>query len=111
LPRPQVREVGVAAGDFPPEYALHAANLYLFRCRMLHNFSPAFFSLAHESPGLHLKPSSHGDTVLSDETFFAHMRLAAKRYFVDMSGNAMLQSDMLVRLHDLNRGGTVGVTQ
>ena len=26
---------------FPPTYAAHAKNLYTFRCRLLHNFSPA----------------------------------------------------------------------
>ena len=48
---------------FPPAYLPHADNLYLFRCRMLHNFSPAYFSLAHASPANHLKTSPIGDTV------------------------------------------------
>jgi hypothetical protein len=95
---------------FPPEYAPHAANLYLFRCRMLHNFSPAHFTLVHASPGTHLKASSIGDTVLSDDSFFAHMQLAAERYFAELRASAVLQRDMLARLRDVNRGGAIGVT-
>src|SRR5947209_18590209 len=38
-------------GDyFPATYSPHAAKLYLLRCRMLHNFSPAYFTLIHASP-------------------------------------------------------------
>jgi hypothetical protein len=29
---------------FPAEYKPHTTNLWRFRCRMLHNFSPAYFS-------------------------------------------------------------------
>jgi hypothetical protein len=92
---------------FPPEYASHAVNLYLFRCRMRHSFSPAHFSVLHASPGSHLKPSGIGDIYLSDKTFFAHMEIAAKRYFAELSGNAALQSDMLARLQNLSRGGAI----
>ena len=30
---------------FPPQYGPHAQNLYIFRCRMLHNSSPAHFTI------------------------------------------------------------------
>lgn len=93
---------------FPQEYGPHAANLWLFRCRMLHNFSPAHFSLVHASPTLHLKPSSI-DTYLSDESFFAHMQAAAERYFAELRGSAALQGDMLRRLQDPNSGGAIDV--
>jgi hypothetical protein len=95
---------------FPPEYVPHAANLYSFRCRMLHNFSPANFSVVHARPDLHLKPnSSIGDTYLSDESFFGGMQIAAKRYFAELPGSAALQSDMLARLEDLKHGGAIYV--
>ena len=64
---------------FPPVYKPHAHNLYLLRCRLLHNFSPAHFSLTHAAPGSHLKVSSIGDTVLSDGEFFSDMKSAAER--------------------------------
>jgi len=94
---------------FPSAYSAHAANLYLFRCRMLHNFSPAYFSLMHASPQLHLKASPIGDTVLSDETFFSDMRMAAERYFAEVQSDPQLQSDMLERLNDLQRGGAISI--
>lgn len=94
---------------FPPEYGPYAANLWVFRCRMLHNFSPAHFSLVHALPGSHLKPSSINDTVLSDESFFAHMKSAAERYFTELRASAPLQNDMLTRLQNLNSGGEIDV--
>lgn len=95
---------------FPPQYAPHAANLWVFRCRMIHNFSPAHFSLVHASPGSHLTASGIGDTVLSDESFFAHMQSAAERYFTDLRASTALQNDMLTRLQDPNSGGEIDVT-
>ena len=38
---------------FPPSYAPHAEKLYLLRCRILHNFSPAYFTLTHANPSAH----------------------------------------------------------
>jgi hypothetical protein len=76
---------------------------------MLHNFSPAHFTLAHASPAAHLKASSIGDTVLSDESFFAHMQFAAERYFAELRGSGALQINMLARLQDVNLGGAISV--
>jgi hypothetical protein len=42
---------------FPAAYAPHADNLYQLRCRLLHNFSPAHFTLVHASPAAHLQKS------------------------------------------------------
>jgi hypothetical protein len=71
-------------GYFPPAYGPHAKNLYLFRCRLLHNFSPAYFSVAHNRPDAHLKPSGIGDSVLSDDVFFADIKSAAEKYFAEL---------------------------
>jgi hypothetical protein len=95
---------------FPVQYTPHASKLYLFRCRMLHNFSPAHFSLVHAVPAEHLKSSKIGDTVLSDDLFFEHMRSAAERYFTELSASTSLQADMLSRLHHPDRGGRIGVS-
>jgi len=95
---------------FPPEYWPHAERLYLFRCRMLHNFSPAYFSLAHARPHMHLQRSAIGDVVLSDESFFAGLRSAAERYFGELVSNAQLQADMLARLKNVERGGAIYVS-
>jgi hypothetical protein len=96
---------------FPPAYASHAANLYLFRCRLLHNFSPAYFSLVHASPGLHLKPSSIGDTILSDDIFFSDMSAAAQRYFAELHSSPELQGRMLDRLQNIQEGGAISVSE
>src|SRR6266581_7595559 len=66
---------------FPATYTSHAENLYKLRCRLLHNFSPAYFTLVHASPAAHLQPSRIGDTILSDDMFFADLRAAALRFF------------------------------
>ncbi len=94
---------------FPPGYSAHAAKLYLFRCRLLHNFSPAYFSLAHASPNSHLEASLIGDTTLSDETFFADMRSDSEKYFSDLQSMPQLRTNMLYRLKNLEEGGTISV--
>ena len=93
-------------GYFPPTYAPHAGNLYLFRCRVLHNFSPAYFSLAHAQAALHLTQSSIGDYFLSDDSLYSDLKGAAEQYFSELSGSVALQSIMQSRLlHPLKGGG------
>jgi hypothetical protein len=94
---------------FPPEYKPHAQELYLFRCRMLHNFSPAHFTLVHANASAHLQPSSIGDVNLDDSSFFAAMRGAAERYFAELHTDASLQEAMLQRLTNLDSGGAIWV--
>lgn len=95
---------------FPRQYKPHADNLYRFRCRMLHNFSPAYFSLVHAMPAKHLQPSAIGDTILNDQTFFSDMRSASEAYFTELDTNAELQSNMLARLQDTDKGGSISVS-
>ena len=92
---------------FPPEYALHAPNLYLLRCRVLHNFSPAYFSLVHGSPQDHLSISSIGDPVLSDEVFFGDLRMAAEKFFAEVLVDSQRQDVMNARLTNLKKGGAI----
>jgi hypothetical protein len=98
------------ADYFPPEYKPHAANLYTFRCRLLHNFSPAYFSLVHANPEKHLQPSTIGDYYLDDFTFFNHLHLAADVYFEELVCSQSLQQDALARLENRQNGGTIYVT-
>ncbi len=95
---------------FPSEYKPHTANLWFFRCRMLHNFSPAYFSLTHAAPQAHLQKSTVGDFMLDDGSFFDHMRLAAEKYFAELQQSPALQADMLARLQDPNYGGSIYVS-
>jgi hypothetical protein len=94
---------------FPTAYAAHAVNLYLFRCRLLHNFSPAYFSLAHAASSSHLQKSPIGDTILSDDVFFDDMKAAAEKYFGEIRVNSKMQDDMNARLKNLKKGGAIGV--
>ena len=89
---------------FPASYAPHAENLYKLRCRLLHNFSPTHFSLAHGSTAQHLQPSPIGDTVLSDEAFFADLKGAAEKFFAEVSTNLARQRDINARLLNVNKG-------
>jgi len=92
---------------FPPAYAPHAANLYRFRCRLLHNFSPAHFTLGHAKPAEHLRPSKIGDTILNDDTVFADLQTAAKKYFADVAAKPDLQTKMVARISDVKKGGAI----
>src|SRR5581483_5138242 len=68
------------ADYFPAAYSTHAEKLWLFRCRMLHNFSPAYFSLVHGSPESHLQVNPKiGDHFLSDVVLFADLKTATKK--------------------------------
>jgi hypothetical protein len=91
---------------FPAAYAPHADNLYLLRCRLLHNFSPAHFTLVHASPGIHLQKSEI-DTYLSDDTFFSDLRDAARKFFDEVQKDAIRQHDMNDRLLNVNEGGAI----
>lgn len=92
---------------FPEAYKPHAANLYQLRCRLLHNFSPAHFTLMHANRGHHLEPSIIGDTVLSDDAFFADLRDAAEAFFAEVKADLTRQNDMSARLLEVKRGGAI----
>ena len=92
---------------FPAGYAPHAENLYRLRCRLLHNFSPAHFSLVHAAPGAHLQQSQIGDTVLSDDAFFADLRGAAEKFFGEVQASIDRQRAMSDRLLNVDEGGAL----
>lgn len=93
---------------FPDAYKPHADKLYLFRCRMVHNFSPAYFTVVHNDPVKHLQ-SSPRDTFLDDRTFFEDMQTAAEKYFNELHASTNRQADMLARLQDTKNGGSIFV--
>jgi hypothetical protein len=83
---------GAVCGLYPRvlsgSYAPHANNLYRLRCRLLHNFSPAYFTLVHASPEKHLQGSQIGDTILSDEVLFTDLRETAQKFFNEVQNDA-----------------------
>lgn len=92
---------------FPATYTPHADNLYRLRCHLLHNFSPAYFTLVHAAPAQHLQRSSIGDTVLSDDAFFFDLRDAAERFFAEVHADGDRHRDMHARLVNVNNGGAI----
>jgi hypothetical protein len=94
---------------FPAAYGAHAVNLYLLRCRLLHNFSPAYFTLVHAQPTAHLGGSQIGDTVLSDDVFFSDLKAAAQKFFDEVRADPTRQADMEARLADIGKGGAIYV--
>ncbi len=92
---------------FPAAYAPHAENLYRLRCRVLHNFSPAYFTLTHGNPGAHLQPSPIGDTMLSDVVFFQDLANAATNFFHEVEVNDDRQDAMNARLLNIDQGGAI----
>jgi hypothetical protein len=92
---------------FPSSYAPHIDNLYLLRCRILHNFSPAYFTLSHANPAAHLQKSSIGDTVLNDADFFADVARAADKFFAEVQTDKSRQDAMNSRLFNVDKGGAI----
>jgi len=92
---------------FPAPYTPHADNLFKLRCRILHNFSPAYFTLTHANPAAHLQTSSIGDTVLSDTEFFADLANAAEKFFNEVQTDVSRQEVMNSRLSSLDKGGAI----
>ena len=92
---------------FTTAYASHAQKLYLFRCRLLHNFSPAYFTVTHANPTAHLTTSTIGGTVLSDDVFFSDLKAAAKKLFHEVQSDNSRQDVMNARLSNLERGGAI----
>lgn len=92
---------------FPTSYAPHAEKLYLLRCRILHNFSPAYFTLTHANPSVHLQESSIGDTVLCDADFFSDLAKAAAKFFDEVQSGASRQDAMNERLLNIDKGGAI----
>jgi hypothetical protein len=103
---------------FPPEYhpftqpdtAYRDGRLWFFRCRLIHGFSPAGFSLIHHHSEVHLRLNRDtGGPVLNAEDFYAALLFAAQRYFDDLRAESDLQAAFIVRLEDKDRGGTIAV--
>lgn len=92
---------------FPSSYAPHAENLYLLRCRILHNFSPAYFTLTHANPSAHLKKSPIGDIVLNDGDLFADVAKAAQKFFGEVQTDVSRQDAMNARLLNIDNGGAI----
>lgn len=92
---------------FPSEYGSHSKNLYGFRNRVLHNFTPANFSLVHSQPRIHLTPSQIGDVYLDDGAFFSALRTAAVKFFREVAVDQVRHDDMLSRLENPKNGGEI----
>lgn len=92
---------------FPAAYVTHAERLYLLRCRLLHNFSPAYFTLAHAASTAHLTTSQIGDPILSDDSFFFGLSAAAKKFFDEVRSDSERQDAMNARLSNLEKGGAI----
>lgn len=92
---------------FPASYLPHIENLFKLRCRILHNFSPAYFSLVHASPAMHLQPSNIGDTYISDDVFFNDMNTAALQFFKEVEQDVNRQNNMNARLLQVDNGGAI----
>jgi hypothetical protein len=92
---------------YPVSYRPHADKLFLLRCRILHNFSPAYFTLTHAKPASHLQMSPIGDVFLSDDIFFADLEQAATKFFDEVQHDANRQDAMNARLLNIDKGGAI----
>jgi hypothetical protein len=96
----------------PAEYHPYAANgtLWRFRCRLVHSFSPAGFTLTHHHSENHLRiDAGTGNPVLNAEDFYAALLVASQAYFRELRQSAELQRLFTIRLDDKHKGGTVSL--
>ena len=94
---------------FPEEYKMHSDNLWEFRKKMVHAFSPSSFALIHNHPHFHFSKTPDGRTILNAEDFYKALKYAAEIYFKDLSNNNSIQAAMIKRLDDEYNGGSIGV--
>lgn len=98
------------ADYFPEPYKIHAERLWLFRCRMVHAFSPAGFALTHHHSEQHLRTARDtGNPVLNAEDFYAALVTAAQGYFAHVRSDTDVAARMIERIEDPKHGGPIGV--
>lgn len=93
---------------FPPEYQPYVGKMWKFRCRLVHSFSPAGFSLTHHHSENHMRVGDNGNPVLNAEDFYAALVSAAQKYFAELRSDAGLRSLMIARMED-KEGGPINV--
>ena len=71
---------------------------------------PAYFTVSHGNRALHLQ-RSNGDVFLNDTVFFDDMRDAAEKYFTDLNSDPALQTIMLARLNNIDKGGAIYIPE
>lgn len=94
---------------FPDGYKPFVADLWEFRKKMVHAFSPAAFALTHNNPSLHFSKTSDGRLIMNAEDFYEAFRSAATKYFSELADDPALQQSMVKRLDDLYNGGSIAV--
>lgn len=92
---------------FPNEYHPLTSDLWQFRTKMVHAFSPGPFTLMHHNGEMHLD-DNNGSVILNAEDFFNDLKLASETYFNELRGNVNLQNIMLHRLAQYH-GGAIAV--
>lgn len=94
---------------FESPYPTLLDDLWIFRNRMIHAFSPAKFGLTHNQPSIHLQRTDDGTLLLNTENFFEAVRKAALKFFAELQSDTALQQTMLQRLNDIGNGGPIAV--
>jgi hypothetical protein len=107
---PGKRFEGFIREYFAPEYHEFAdGRWWTFRCRMVHAFSPAGFSLMHHHSEGHLRRGQNWKPLLNAEDFYAALVVAAQAYFRALRSDVTLQNAFIARLEDKHKGGALGV--
>ena len=94
---------------FPSVYQPYVDRMWRFRCRMIHAFSPAGFSLTHHHSENHLKIVENGNPILNAEDFYSALVVAAQAYFAELRTDADLRALMIARIDDRKDGGPIDV--
>ena len=97
-------------GYFPDEYHPHATNLWEFRNRMVHAFSPFGFTLTNDDKEKHfLFDKKKRQPILNAEDFYDAMRRAATKFFRELHTDPTRRTTMAARLKDMQQGGPIRI--
>lgn len=92
---------------FPDAYNEHVDDLWNFRNKIVHAFSPKHFVLIHHHSELHLSKTVNG-VILNAEDFYGALLSAAQKYFAEVRSKSNLKKALIRRLRSPD-GGSIMV--
>ncbi|MHA2213456.1 MAG: hypothetical protein ACW992_09885 [Candidatus Thorarchaeota archaeon] len=92
---------------FPDAYMEHVDDLWNFRNKIVHAFSPKHFALMHHHSEVHLGKTEKG-IALNAEDFYGALLSAAQKYFAEVRSKSNLKKALIRRLRS-PEGGSIMV--
>ena len=105
--RPGKRFKSFVKAYFPDAYLEHVDELWDFRNKIVHAFSPEHFALTHHHSECHLSKTGNG-IILNAEDFYGALLSAAQKYFAEVRSMPDLKEALIRRLRSSD-GGSIMV--